>query len=515
MIPVLRDYQADAIERLRALATQYARRLLLISPTGSGKTVTFSAVIRSSVSRGRRAIVIAHRKELIDQTVKKLEDFGVRAGVIMGQDARRDSRLAVQVCSIQTLARRLERLPPADLVVVDEAHHALSNSYREVLARYERALVLGATATPWRSDKLGLADLFDDAVVAAMPRDLIASGALVSYEPFAYDAPDLHNVGVVAGEYNQRQLGLACNTDVLVADIVREYAEHAAGRPALVFPVGIESSRRIVERFREEGFAAAHLDCHTPKLERERIIDGLRTRRVTVVSSVGVLTEGFDAPAAEVCILARPTLSLTLYMQMVGRVLRPHPGKPGALIHDHAGNLLRHGFPDDDRDYSLEATEQRVAERHCCPFCRIVYSQRRADGTCPKCGQLIALAEQAGADRRARGGAEPAKKREVEGVRLDRAQIEALRAQLGRPDLTDAEAQRVGTASPRQKAAEFLRLRGLCERKGWSTSWAEKKYRETFGVAPGFSEEFLAQVTPRTKPFVTPHKRAEVADAQA
>jgi DNA repair protein RadD len=393
VIPELRGYQADAIAKLRELAALGKRRLLIISPTGSGKTVTFSAVIRSSLSRGRRAIVIAHRKELIDQTVKKLEDFGVRAGVIMGQDARRDSRLAVQVCSIQTLAKRLDRLPPADLVVVDEAHHALSNSYREVLARYERALVLGATATPWRSDKLGLADLFDDAVVAATPRDLIASGALVGYEPFAYDAPDLHNVGVVAGEYNQRQLGLACNTDVLVADIVREYAQHAAGRPALVFPVGIESSRRIVERFREEGFAAEHLDCNTPKVERERIIDGLRTRRVTIVSSVGVLTEGFDAPAAEVCILARPTLSLSLYMQMVGRVLRPCAGKGGALIHDHAGNLLRHGFPDDDRDYSLEATEQRVLERHCCPFCRVVYSQRRADGTCPKCGQLIALAE--------------------------------------------------------------------------------------------------------------------------
>lgn len=513
MIPALRDYQAGGLEQLRKLAAQGKRFLLLISPTGSGKTVTFAAAIRSSVSLGRRAIVIAHRKELIDQTVKKLEDFGVRAGVIMGQDARRDSRLAVQVCSIQTLTRRIDRLPPADLVVVDEAHHALSNSYRDVLARYDRALVLGATATPWRSDKLGLADLFEASVVAATPRELILSGSLVGYEPFAYDAPDLHSVGVVAGEYNQRQLGLACNTDVLVSDIVREYSEHAAGRPALVFPVGVESSRRIVERFRDEGFAAEHLDCHTPKAERERIIDGLRTRRVTVVSSVGVLTEGFDAPAAEVCILARPTLSLTLYMQMVGRVLRPHPGKQGALIHDHAGNLLRHGFPDDDRDYSLEATEQRVVERHCCPFCRVVYSQRRDDGTCPKCGQLIALAEQAGADRRARGGGEPPKKREVEGVRLNREQIEALRAQLKRPDLTDAEAQRVGTASPRQKAAEWLRLRELAARKGWPESWAEKAYSKTFGVMPGFSDEFLAHVRPAPRPFVTPRKRSEANDA--
>jgi DNA repair protein RadD len=196
-----------------------------------------------------------------------------------------------------------------------------------------------------------------------------------------------------------------------------------------------------------------------------------------------VLTEGFDCPAAEVCILARPTQSLTLHLQMIGRVLRPNDGKDRALIHDHAGNLMRHGFPDDDRDYSLTVSPKRARELHSCPFCCVVFGSVRPDGTCPRCGELIAQ------------------------------QIEALRSQLSRPDLTDAEAQRVGTASPRQKAAEFLRLRQLAERKGWAVSWAEKKYRETFGISPGFSDEFLAHVRPAPRPFVTPRKHAEVTDA--
>jgi DNA repair protein RadD len=485
-------------EKLRA----GARKLVLIAPCGFGKTVTFSEMAERAAKRGLRVIVICHRKELADQTVRKLDAFGIRAGVIMGNDPRRDSRLPVQVCSIQTLFKRLDHLPPADLVIYDEVHHALSNTSRAVLARYPDATHIGATATPWRADKLGLGDIYEGFVLAATPAELIASGELVPYDPFAYDAPDLHEVKVTAGEFNQAQLGLACNTDVLVGSVVREYMDHTPGRPALVFPVGIAHSQNLVKHFREAGFRAEHLDCKTKKVERERIIDGLRDGAVTIVSSVGVLTEGFDAPAAEVCILARPTLSLSLYIQMVGRVLRtsPETGKQRAIIHDHAGNILRHGFPDDERDYSLEATAQKIIERHTCPFCRFVFAQLNA-GACPKCGQLVAHIEARPATESASD--EPNKKRHVDGVRLDRAQIEALRGRLGRPDFSDAEAVRVATATPHQRAAELLRLRGVAERKGFKPGWVDIQYRQTFGAMPGFDEDFLATIRPSSHPFVS------------
>jgi len=473
----------------------------------SGKTVMFSSMAESAAARGKRVVVIAHRKELIDQTHAKLEAFGVRAGVVMASDPRFDDYLPVQVCSIQTLARRMDRLPPADLVIYDECHHAVSETSKKVLEAYSSAVLLGATATPWRTDKRGLADLFDDVVVAATPAELIARGALVPYDPFAYDAPDLHDVGLVAGEFNQKELGLACNTDVLVADIVREYSEHAHGRRGLIFPVDIAHSRHLVAEFQSGGFHAEHLDCDTPKDERERIIDGLRSGSVTLVSSVGVLTEGFDAPAAEVCILARPTKSLGLYMQMVGRVLRPSPdtGKARALIHDHAGNLLRHGFPDDDREYSLSATPARVRELSTCPMCCSVFGRVRDDGTCPRCGEVIAPPRAQGANDEPDADA-ASERKTVDGVRLDRAAIERLRERLTgggvRRELTDLQVVQVSQATRADKAAEYLRLQAVAERKGFKPGFVANAYRETFGVWPRFKDEDLAGVEPAHNPFL-------------
>lgn len=500
----LRGYQQRAIDALRAKIASGIRRLCLVSPTGSGKTVVFSAIAESAAARGKRVVCIAHRKELIDQTHAKLAAFGVAAGVVMADDPRFDDYLPVQVCSIQTLARRLDRLPPADVLIYDECHHAVSETSRKVLEAYQSAVILGVTATPWRSDKRGLSDVFDDVVVAATPAELIASGALVPYDPFAYDAPDLHDVGLVAGEFNQKQLGLACNTSVLVANIVREYVSHGDNRPGIVFPVDIGHSKHLVAEFQAASVAAEHLDCNTSKRERERIIDGLRNGAVRLVSSVGVLTEGFDAPAAEVCILARPTKSLSLYMQMVGRVLRPctESGKQRALIHDHAGNVMRHGFPDDEREYDLSATPQRSGNHVTCLMCHAVIGTSRADGTCPKCGEVIA---QAHAPKSGSSDDNDGPKL-IEGTRLDRAGIEALRGRLTAGgvtrQLTDRQVVLVSNATREDKAAEYLRLKHVQESKGFKPGFVGHQYKETFGVWPRFSEADLEGVSRAERPFL-------------
>jgi superfamily II DNA or RNA helicase len=532
MQPTLRPYQVDAVDRLRALIAAGQTRLCLVAPTGSGKTVMASAMIHGAARKGKRCLFLAHRKELIDQTVDKLHRWSVRPGVIMADDPRRDDYLPVQVASVPTLARRLNRLPPAELVVVDECHHATSDSYRKVIDAYAHAVVIGMTATPWRTDRNGLADIYTASVLAATPAELIASGALVPYDAFAYDAPDLHEVRVTMGEYHQKDLALACNTKILVGSVVREYTTHAAGRRAIVFPVNIEHSHSLVDEFRAAGFSAAHVDCNTPRDERGAAMERFRRGDLLVLSSVGVLTEGFDVPAAEVCILARPTKSLSLHLQMIGRVLRPASGKDRALIHDHAGNVMRHGFPDDDRDYSLTATPKSVVERNTCPACHAVFAGlRRCNGTgrcerppeepqaciagpigltspshCPACNEFIQLPE----ERESSGGGPELE--HTEGRRLSKEQIQELRSRrkgAGLRDLTDLQLQRAASATRIQKAAEFLRLCRVAEAKGFKKGFVSHQYRNVFGVWPRFADGELDGVEPAQRPFFPLEPRAD------
>jgi len=499
----LRPFQSITNDKARALVAAGLKRIVIIAPTGAGKTVMASDIIHGAERKGTRTLFLAHRKELIDQCHEKLSRFGVSAGVIMGADRRRDDFLKTQVASVQTLRNRMDRLPPAGLVVIDECHHSTAQTYRALMDHYTKtgAIILGLTATPWPAARRGLADLYETSVLSATPAELIRDGYLVSYEAFAYDAPDLHSVKSSHGDYNQKDLGLACNTEVLVGNVVGEYVKHAMGRRGILFPVNVEHSEHLVAQFLAAGVSAAHLDCHTPKLERERILAGLAVGAITIVSSVGVLTEGFDCPAAEVCILARPTQSLTLHMQMIGRVLRPSPetGKLRALIHDHAGNLMRHGFPDDEREYSLTATPKRVRDLNTCPFCMFVYGALR-DGKCPNCGELIHEAgDRDGGDRKP--------KEVIEGRRLSIEQIQAMRGKRAenglRNDLTDEELAAVHHATREQRLAEYVRLRRVALHNNFLEGWADHQYRHTFGKWPrGFTDEELATTMPAAKPFV-------------
>jgi DNA repair protein RadD len=511
MTPTLRPYQIRAIESIRG---QLRRgHVMAVAPCGAGKTVLIAEIIRSYLERSRKpAIVIVHRRELVDQTLHKLEAVGIRAGVVMGADSRRADHELVQVCGIQTLARR-DAIPPAGLVIIDECHHSASDSYREVLARYPSAIVLGFTATPWRADGAGLAELWPAHVVVATPAELIAAGYLVPADCYAYDSPDLHDVSMSAGDYNQRELAIACDTSVLVGSSVDEYLKHAAGKQALVFPVNCQHSQHLVAAYQSRGVNSAHLDWQTPSKERKQLVDAFRAGTLTVLSSCGVLTEGFDCPAAEVCILDRPTRSLSLFVQMVGRVLRPSPGKSRALVHDHGGNLFRFGFPDDTRDYS-PCAEQRALAVQCCLSCGAMVRGWRADGTCPMCGSLQALP----AEEREEGEIKRGKdKRIVAGERLGRKEIEEIRnrfLELGR-ELTPEQADRVSRATREQKAAEYLRLQRVREEKGFKQGFVSHCYREEFGCWPKFTDAELRGVEPAMRSFLPIVKRVSEPDGKA
>lgn len=383
----LRDYQLGACENVLAKHISGVRRVLLVAPTGSGKTVMAAHLVRGWAAQGLRICFVVHRDELVRQTRAKLEAFGVEHGTIKAGFVE-DLERQVQVASIQSLVRRIKRVQPADVLVLDEAHHAAADSYRRLVSLWGKAQVLGLTATPWRTDGRGLSEDFDSTALVSQPAALQEAEYLAPVKAFTYECADLSKVRVRQGEFDPAELAEAMTS--IVGDVVGAYQRRGNGGRALLFAPRVSFSRDLAARFAEADISSAHLDAETPHEERLAILDRFRSGETRVLCNVGILTEGFDCPDAEVLILARPTLSKGLYLQMVGRVLRPAPGKSVATILDHSGNFGRHGHPYSEWDYSLEAPKQKApVERSTprCPDCKLALPRYLQPGErCPECG---------------------------------------------------------------------------------------------------------------------------------
>lgn len=300
MRQVLRPYQTEALQALRAKLRSH-RRLLLVSPTGSGKTTIAAEMIHGAMSRQRRVLFLAHRKELIDQCSTRLDQFSIPHGIIMAGHKQYNPTLPVQIASVQTLARRTK--PPAQLIIVDEAHHARAGTYEKILQAYPGVPVVGLSATPWRTDGRGLGELFEDSVIGATIAQLTNEGHLVPATGFAYDSPELSQVHRRGGDYEAEGLELVMGGNAIAGNVVQSYLDHAHGKRAVLFATTVKHSRQMVERFLAAGVPAEHLDGETPKADREGILDRLRCGDTLLVSNVGVLTEGWDCLDSETEIL--------------------------------------------------------------------------------------------------------------------------------------------------------------------------------------------------------------------
>lgn len=374
---LLRDYQQRAIDDI---VRNIDNRTLLVSPTGSGKTVILTTALRQV---GGRVLWLAHRRELVQQAACRLREDGASVGVVMaGEDS--DPGAQFQVASVQTLLRRD---PPAfDVLAIDEAHHATSPQYMRLIAKARR--LVGATATPFRLDGKGLRSAgFNRIVVAAYTDDLCAEQTL--HEPTVFAAPsiDLSGVKKTAGDYNLKALSAAVGGAKLNGRIVDTWQKKAAGKRTVAFAVDVAHAETIVAAFLEAGVPAELVSGETPKAERDGVLARLAAGITLVVVNCQVLTEGWDLPSCEVAIIARPTASLCLHIQQIGRVMRACEGKDGAIVLDHAGNYSRHGLVTDRLKYDLDGKVKKAggeAPRKTCPECAKVVPA--GVHVCPECG---------------------------------------------------------------------------------------------------------------------------------
>lgn len=403
----LRAYQRDAITEVKARRAP-GERILVVAPTGAGKTVIASQLIVDELELpDGRVLFIAHRTELIAQTYGTLLARGIpehELGIIMGDGVIthpvtgrrvccRRPLARVQIASIDTLRSRPK--PRATLVIVDECHRALAKSYRDVAEAYPQALHVGLTATPYRADGRGLGDAYQQLVIVSTPRRLMDEGFLV--EPRCFTHPvkaDLSKVKTTAGEYDQAEAAAAMDKRELVGNAVEHWGRLAGGRRTVVFATNVAHSKNIVDAFRGAGVAAEHLDGETPSADRAAILRRIDSGETRVVSNAMVLVEGWDQPSVKCAVLACPTKSTAKYLQCAGRVLRPWEGLD-AIILDHAGNILEHGLPQDERDISLEGrkkkAKQAISTREC-PGCFAVSTNTAS--VCWCCGMPLGAADE-------------------------------------------------------------------------------------------------------------------------
>jgi len=391
----LRDYQEALIQTTLAHWRSGARRVMLQLPTAAGKTVIFSAIAREFTARGEGVLVLAHREELLLQAQEKLTAVtGQPVGIIKASH-RADSSLLIQVASVQTLSRR-RHLPDAALVITDEAHHAAARSYTKIFDHYSSAYNLGVTATPARIDGQGFKFLYDALVLGPSVSELIAAGHLCRFKLFAAkNIIKTAGLRITGGDFNQRDLTAAIDTSLVMGDLITTWRQYASGKKTVVFAVNVAHSQAITAAYLEAGIPAEHLDGDTPASHRAAILTRFRSGRTLILSNCGIISEGFDVPDIEAIQCVRPTKSLILWLQMVGRALRPAPGKDHAILIDHTQNWIFHGLPDEERSWSLEPVSlSSHAWALECPACQHVFKplpheQKRRLASCPNCTAMI------------------------------------------------------------------------------------------------------------------------------
>ena len=464
---VPRTYQsriADAARRAYAIGK---RRIIIHAPTGAGKTFIASMLIAGAVEKGSKVLFLANRRELIKQSASRLSEAGIQHGIIMA-GVEPDLTQQVQIASMQTYLRRMHLDDPvfnpwwhnAAMVVVDECHTSISPSYRKILDTYGPSVVtIGLTATPARGDGRGLGEFYDELVSEVGMKELVENKFLVPTRYFVPSTPDLAKVRTVRGDYDQQQLADRVNTKQLVGDIVENWLRIAPDRQTVVFAVNVAHSLAIKQAFERQGISVAHMDASTPSDERDYVLTSLNNGDIQVVTNVGILTEGMDFPIVACIVLARPTKSLPLYLQMAGRGVRTHDGKSDCIIQDHGGNVERHGPIDEEYAWKLDGSckawsipKKREPTVNVVK-CRVCHEMFMGVSACPTCGTEV--------------------RRFPVGIEVIEAELKEIEAQKAPKVWSDSE-----------KIMAYGMLKHQEKQYGWNPGRKAHLYKTIFGVWP-------------------------------
>jgi superfamily II DNA or RNA helicase len=383
----LRPHQSQAIEMLKQSLRSGKRRPLVQAPTGFGKTLVAAAIIEGALAKEKRVIFTVPALSLVEQTVEAFRNDGIHdIGVIQGTHAMTDLSRPVQVASVQTLERR--QIPEADVVIIDECHRWF-NSYGKWMMdpAWQNRVFIGLSATPFTR---GLGQYFDDLIIAATTQDLIAARYLSPFRVYAPSHPDLTGVRTVGGDYDEGDLSGVMNDSTLVADIVDTWLRRAENRSTFCFAVDRAHAKHLQQQFTAADVSTGYIDAYTPGNEREDIHRKFQAGQIRVVCNVGCLTTGIDWDVRCI-ILARPTKSEMLFVQIIGRGLRPAEGKEDCLILDHSDTHLRLGFVTDihhdvldDGRLRANSRPDRIRLPKECPRCAFLKPPGMRE--CPACG---------------------------------------------------------------------------------------------------------------------------------
>ncbi len=399
---VARPHQARTLDAIRNSAMSGHKRILVVGPTGSGKMFVAAKILEAAADKGRRGAFLADQRELVQQCREELESHDVWCTTVM---AGEEETLCTNVSVIskdtlwaRSFRRDREEKPRADVLVMDEAHRSISKTWSAIAEHYHDAFILGFTATPCRTDGRGLGEFYDDLIIMATYKELQQQNFLVPIKLFAPTQPDLSGIKSSHGDYHKKQLECRMDREQLVGDIVKDWRQRAAGIATVAFASGVNHSIHVRNEFRRVGVRAEHLDGTTELHKRQDILGAVADGRVDVLCNYGIVTTGVDLPILKCAICARPTKSFGLWRQMCGRIQRPYAGFTEAIVLDHSSAWQRHGFPDEDVPWSLDATEkiQKRIERNskkprdpddgplqrCCEQCQCVFT----GPTCPRCG---------------------------------------------------------------------------------------------------------------------------------
>lgn len=393
-------FQGEGVDRIEH-ELKTSRRVLAASPTGSGKTVMAMELIFRAFQRGETSMFLAPRRELLKQTAAKLDQwlpFGY--GMIQASEkGQQNLYLPIQVASVDTLVSRVIKrqrlvLPPVKNVFLDEAHLYMTAHRKALIELFPDSRIVGLTATPGRHDGRALNIGFDRLIEITTVKKLTREGFLVPAYYRAPSRPDLEKIKIVAGEYNQREVSE--RMEPLLGGIVESWLKWEGDRRTAVFAPSVGQSIYLADEFRKHGVAAEHCDGTAEANYRDALFSRFRSGETQVLCNVDLATYGFDLPAISCIVLARPTLSVVRYLQMIGRGLRIDTGKKDCAVHDHSGAIYQHGKADEDRHWSLAGiksvtriktggrtgTRVKTASHLRCPKCTLVFE---GSLTCPNC----------------------------------------------------------------------------------------------------------------------------------